>query len=55
LHAIATFAGHRNPSTTLQYIHLSGRELAAKLASAMTEVHGWRTKQLSEMLGEPRW
>jgi integrase len=55
LHAIATFAGHRNPSTTLQYIHLSGRELAEKLASAMTEVHAWRTTQLSEMLEKPQW
>ncbi len=52
LHAIATFAGHRNPTTTLQYIHLSGRDLAAKLASGMTEVHAWRTAQMSEMLGE---
>ena len=27
LHAIATFAGHRSTDSTLQYIHLSGRDL----------------------------
>lgn len=31
LHEIATFAGHRNISTTMLYIHLSGRDLEAKL------------------------
>ena len=31
LHAIATFAGHRSTESTLRYIHLSGRDLAAKL------------------------
>jgi len=31
LHAIATFAGHRNTESTLTYIHLSGRDLAEKL------------------------
>jgi integrase/recombinase XerD len=53
LHAIATFAGHHNPTTTLQYIHLSGRDLASKLASGMAEVHAWRLAQLAELLGEP--
>jgi len=53
LHAIATFAGHRNPTTTLQYIHLSGRDLASKLASGMAEVHAWRLAQLAELFGEP--
>jgi integrase len=52
LHAIATFAGHRSPATTLQYIHLSGRDLAAKLARGMTEVHAWRVAQISDLLGE---
>jgi integrase/recombinase XerD len=42
LHAIATFAGHRNPVTTLQYVHLSGRERAAKLARGMAQIHDWR-------------
>src|ERR1700726_117163 len=27
LHEIALFAGHRNPQTTLLYIHLSGRDV----------------------------
>jgi integrase/recombinase XerD len=35
LHAIATFAGHRDPATTMQYVHLSGRDLAGKLARCM--------------------
>jgi site-specific recombinase XerD len=52
LHAIATFAGHRSPATTLQYIHLSGRDLAAKAARGMTEVHAWRVAQISDLLGE---
>src|SRR6266700_4696159 len=46
LHAIARFAGHRSLATTLQYIHLSGRELAAKLARSMAEVHAWRAANL---------
>jgi site-specific recombinase XerD len=54
LHAIATFAGHRSLATTLQYIHLSGRDLAAKLAQGMAEVHAWRIAQINELLGEPR-
>jgi integrase len=53
LHAIAIFAGHRSLATTLQYIHLSGRDLAAKLARGMAEVHAWRVAQLGEALTEP--
>ena len=45
--AIATFAGHRNPATTLQYIHLSGRELASKLARGMAQLHNWRVAMLA--------
>ena len=41
LHEIATFAGHRHTSTTLAYIHLSGRELSAKIARAAS-LHGER-------------
>jgi site-specific recombinase XerD len=48
LHAIAQFAGHRNPATTLQYIHLSGRDLAAKLARGMEQIHAWRVRSLSD-------
>jgi site-specific recombinase XerD len=47
LHAIATFAGHRSPATTLQYIHLSGRELASKLARGMAQLHEWRVAALA--------
>jgi integrase/recombinase XerD len=44
LHAIATFAGHRSTDTTLQYIHLSGRDLAEKLARGMEHIHAWRVE-----------
>ena len=49
---IATFAGHRSIQTTLLYIHLSGRELASKLARGMAEIHAWRTRMLKEVLSE---
>jgi integrase len=52
LHAIATFAGHRSLASTLQYIHLSGRDLAAKLECSMAEVHAWRMAQMGEQLGD---
>ena len=48
LHAIARFAGHASTVTTLQYIHLSGRDLAAKLDSAMSDIHRWRIKVITE-------
>lgn len=47
IHAIATFAGHRSTETTLQYIHLSGRDLAAKLASGMAHIHDRRVALLA--------
>ncbi len=50
LHEIATFAGHRHTSTTLIYIHLSGRELSAKLARAAS-LHGDRMAQVAQVLG----
>lgn len=50
LHQIATFAGHRNPATTMQYIHLSGVDLAARLASSASSVHGWRTAMTAKAL-----
>src|SRR5512134_3651529 len=49
LHAIATFAGHRDPTTTLRYVHLSGRELASKLARGMAEIHDWRVAMLARV------
>jgi integrase len=51
LHEIAGFAGHRNPATTLQYIHLSGRDLAAKLRQSMEHVHAWRRVALAALVG----
>jgi len=47
LHAIATFAGHRSTDSTLRYIHLSGRELSAKLSSSMAQIHAWRVGMLT--------
>lgn len=36
---IAQYAGHRDLSTTLRYIHLSGRELAARFHRASSSIH----------------
>jgi integrase/recombinase XerD len=47
LHAIASFAGHRSTESTLKYIHLSGRDLADKLAKSMDHIHAWRVEQLA--------
>lgn len=50
LHQIARFAGHRNPQTSLAYIHLSGSDLAAKLHASMSSIHAWRVRQMAEVL-----
>lgn len=50
LHQIATFAGHRSTDTTQRYIHLSGRDLAERLADGMSQVHQARVAQLGEVL-----
>lgn len=50
IHEIATFAGHRNIQTTTLYIHLSGRELASKLARGMAEIHARRIAAIGEVL-----
>ncbi len=42
LHEIALFAGHKSVRSTLLYIHLSGRELAAKLEKCIPELRGER-------------
>lgn len=47
VHAIATFAGHRHTDSTLQYIHLSGRDLAEKLSRSMNHLHAWRIQMLT--------
>ncbi len=48
LHEIANFAGHRSTNTTLIYIHLSGRELTAKIAKA--SLHTARMTEAAEVL-----
>ncbi|MGK3131366.1 tyrosine-type recombinase/integrase [Pantoea sp. C8B4] len=35
LHELASYAGHRDPGTTQIYIHLSGKDLAARMAGAI--------------------
>jgi site-specific recombinase XerD len=50
IHEIAMFAGHRSVQTTLLYIHLSGRDLAAKLRSGMAEIHSRRASLTAERL-----
>ncbi|MFE9328928.1 tyrosine-type recombinase/integrase [Nocardia sp. NPDC052278] len=47
VHAIASFAGHRHTDSTLRYIHLSGRDLADKLARSMDHIHAWRVEALT--------
>ena len=51
IHEIARFAGHRSTDTTLQYIHLSGHDLAEKLEQGMARIHSWRLQVLAEVLG----
>ncbi len=51
LHHIATFAGHQSTETTLQYIHLSGRDLANRLQGGMAHIHERRIAQIAEALG----
>jgi integrase/recombinase XerD len=48
IHAIASFAGHRSTDATLQYIHLSGRDLSEKLSQGMEHIHAWRVRQLTQ-------
>ncbi len=50
IHEIATFAGHRTIQSTLRYIHLSGRELAAKFERGMASIHTWRLSIIAEVL-----
>jgi integrase/recombinase XerD len=47
IHAIAQFAGHRSTSTTLRYIHLSGRDLASRLRDGMSQIHAARVEKLA--------
>ncbi|EGD1407095.1 site-specific integrase [Salmonella enterica] len=38
LHEIAAYAGHRDPRTTQIYLHLSGTDLAVRMAGAIAEL-----------------
>lgn len=49
LHDIATFAGHRSTESTMQYIHLSGPDLAEKLNRGMQHIHAWRVEMLAQL------
>ena len=53
LHAISTFAGHRSTESTLRYIHLSGRDLADKLAKGVDQIHAWRVDMLARLAADP--
>lgn len=48
LHDIATFAGHRSIDTTMQYIHLSGTELAERIGARLEQLHAERLDALEE-------
>jgi integrase/recombinase XerD len=54
LHQIAQFAGHRNPATTLLYIHLSGQDLAEQLTRGMSHIHAWRVQTLARAFLDDR-
>lgn len=49
IHEIALFAGHRSIQSTLRYIHLSGRDLAAKIEQGMASIHAWRAQMMGEL------
>lgn len=49
VHEIARFAGHRSIQSTMTYIHLSGQDLAEKLAQQMNEIHRWRVQEMNEV------
>lgn len=46
---IAAFAGHRSLESTMTYIHLSGRDLAAKLSQGMAAIHTWRLQTMQQL------
>lgn len=52
IHAIARFAGHRDTSTTLQYVHLSGRDLALRFSQGMAQIHQRRLEELAHPSAE---
>jgi integrase/recombinase XerD len=49
LHELAQFAGHRSLESTMLYLHLSGRDLARKLGTAVARLQDERAQQLREL------
>lgn len=49
IHEIATFAGHRSIETTMIYVHLSARDLAAKLNATMAQLHQQRLETMGRL------
>src|SRR6266542_3822630 len=47
---IAQYAGHRDLSSTMLYVHLSGRELAAKFQRSMASIHLERERLLATLV-----
>jgi hypothetical protein len=39
-----------NMDTTMDYIHLSGREFTAKFQRSMASIHAWREATLKELI-----
>jgi site-specific recombinase XerD len=52
IHEIAQFAGHRSVQSTLCYIHLSGRELAEKLARSVASLRAARLVDMEQWLDD---
>lgn len=46
------YAGHRDLATTMRYIHLSGRELAARFQRANVTIHADRERLPASLLEE---
>ena len=38
LHELSTYAGHRDPKTTVVYLHLSGSDLSARMAGSVAHI-----------------
>jgi integrase len=51
LHEIATYAGHRNPKTTQQYIQLSGEELRERIQRATQHIDEQNRRLLERIRG----
>ena len=49
IHEIAIFAGHRSIETTMIYVHLSARDLAAKLNATMAQLHQQRLEAMGRL------